>query len=446
LVTSRYRLDSLAAVDAAPTLTVRLLPADDARRLLARRLGPAWLAADRPAAEGIIRRCQGLPLALAIVAAQAAARPSLTRAALGEQLRLATLVGDEPVGDLRAVLSWSYHALSPGAARLFRLLSLHPAPTATAAEFGALGGNDPSPALTELTRAHVIEEIAPDRYACHDLWREYSAEMAAASEPPHERRAALGRLLAHALAGPADLTLLVPLVQRAAAAGFAAEAQQLARTVEAPLRLLGHWDELADAAGAAVGLALDPEAEAGLRYALAEARHRLGDYTEAEKQGRRAAALTASSQLRFAALMLLARIHAATGHHEQALTAANNAIQLETLNPVDQFNAIGWILSTEGRPEDALSLFRDALAAAELRGDRMARAITLHNIGDAHLTCGRHRDAITAFQAGITECRAIRDRDGEIVLLERLAAAYDAAGQQRRARRTRETWTALRRS
>ena len=118
LVTSRNRLDGLAAVDAAPTHIVRLLTAEDGRRLLARRLGPAWAAADPPAVDEIVRRAQGLPLALAIVAAQAAARPALTPAALGEQLRLATLGGDEPVGDLYAVLSWSYRALSPAAAQL----------------------------------------------------------------------------------------------------------------------------------------------------------------------------------------------------------------------------------------------------------------------------------------------------------------------------------------
>ena len=33
--------------------------------------------------------------------------------------------------DVRAVFSWSYRALSAGAARLFRLLGLHPGPDIT---------------------------------------------------------------------------------------------------------------------------------------------------------------------------------------------------------------------------------------------------------------------------------------------------------------------------
>src|SRR5947199_1283010 len=57
LVTSRYRLSSLVAVGAAPTPNVRLLSADDGRRVLAQRLGPAWLAVDPPTIDEIALRC-----------------------------------------------------------------------------------------------------------------------------------------------------------------------------------------------------------------------------------------------------------------------------------------------------------------------------------------------------------------------------------------------------
>lgn len=297
------------------------------------------------------------------------------------------------------MLSWSYHALSPAAARLFRLLSLHPAPTATAAEFSALSGDDPRPALAELTRAHLLQETAADRYTCHDLLREYAADRAELSETPAERRSALGRLLAHAVAGDADLALRVPLVQRAAAAGFTAEAAALVRTVETPLRLLGRWEELAAAAGAVAELPVEPEVEARMRVALAEACFKLDDHR----------------------------------------------VALDTHDGVERYNAVGWILAMEGRHEDALRLYFEALAAADERQDRHGRAVTLHNIGDAHLAIGRHHEAITAFQEGLAVCRAIGDLDGECVLLKRLAAAYDAAGHRRRARRARSDAAALQR-
>lgn len=445
-MTSRDRLTGLATVEAAPTLDVGLLPATDGRGLLASRLGPARLAADPSAADEIVRRCQGLPLALAIVAAQAAARPALTPAALAEQLRLATLGGDEPAGDLRAVLSWSYQALTPTAARLFRLLSLHPASTATAAELGALAGGDPGPALAELTRAHLLDETAASRYTCHDLLRELAAELLAASESPPARRAAVGRLLAHALAEPVDLGLRVALVRRAAADGFATEADRLSLTVEDPLRLLGRWEQLAAAAGAAAELAPDPEAEARLRHALAESHFRLGDLDEAELQARRVTALTSSADLRFATLMLSARVHTAAGRRELALAAASEAVGLDTQDPAERHNAMGWIFATQGRHDDALTQYHQALAAADARGDRQRRAVTLHNIGSAHLACGRHRLAVDAYERGIAECRGLGDRDGEVVLLQRLAAAYDATGRRRRARRARATAAALRRA
>jgi tetratricopeptide (TPR) repeat protein len=193
-----------------------------------------------------------------------------------------------------------------------------------------------------------------------------------------------------------------------------------------------------------VDLAREPEAEARLRFALAEARFRLGDYSEAEKQSRRAAGLTASSDMRLTILMLLARVHAVAGRREQALAVASEATGLDAHDPADRFNAIGWIVATEGRHEDALALYHQALAEAIARGDRLRQAVTLHNIDDAHLGCGRHRLAFDTFQQGIAICRSLGDRYGESVLLERLAAAYDAAGDRRRARRIRASAAALR--
>ena len=38
------------------------------------------------------------------------------------------LTGGDPATDLRAVFSWSYRTLTADAARLFRLLGLHPGP------------------------------------------------------------------------------------------------------------------------------------------------------------------------------------------------------------------------------------------------------------------------------------------------------------------------------
>jgi DNA-binding SARP family transcriptional activator len=205
IVTSRDQLVSLVAAVGARPLVLDLFRAAEARDLLTRRLGEARVAAEPGAVEQIIARCAGLPLALAIAAARAATRPGFPLALLAEELReaggtLDALDGGDPFTDVRAVLSWSYRRLSPDAARLFRLLGPNPGRDMSAAAAASLAGVRPGevrPLLAELTRAHLLTEASPRRYAFHDLLRAYAIEQAHRSESDDDRRAAVGRLLDH---------------------------------------------------------------------------------------------------------------------------------------------------------------------------------------------------------------------------------------------------------
>jgi NB-ARC domain len=136
VVTSRNRLTSLIAGGAHP-LTVDLLSLTDARQMLDRRLGADRVATQPRAVQQIIDRCARLPLALSIVAARAAAHRDFPLTALAEELRdaegrLPALDAGEAASSVTAVFSWSYRQLSDPAARLFRLLGLHPGPDITA--------------------------------------------------------------------------------------------------------------------------------------------------------------------------------------------------------------------------------------------------------------------------------------------------------------------------
>ena len=136
VVTSRNRLTGLIANGARP-LTVDLLTDADAREMLARRLGADRVEAQPQAVQQIIARCARLPLALSIVAARAAAHPAFPLTALAEELRDAegrqvVLDAGEAATSVTAVFSWSYQQLSDPAARMFRLLGLHPGPDITA--------------------------------------------------------------------------------------------------------------------------------------------------------------------------------------------------------------------------------------------------------------------------------------------------------------------------
>src|SRR5690606_2469598 len=128
-------------------------------------------------------------------------------AAVADELRRAKprldgFAGPDPVTDVRAVFSWSYRSLNPSAARLFRLLGLHPAAEIAepaAASLSGLPARAVRPLLAELTRTHLVDEPGPGRYRHHDLPRAYALELADTHDRPAERRAALHRLLDHYL-------------------------------------------------------------------------------------------------------------------------------------------------------------------------------------------------------------------------------------------------------
>jgi hypothetical protein len=116
--------------------------------------------------------------------------------------RLGALSVNDPTSDVQAVFSWSYAQLSAGAARVFRLLSIHPGPDISAPAAGSLAGLLPSQAraaLRELVGVSLITERVPGRYALHDLLRDYAEDRARAGEASTEGRAALHRMLDHYL-------------------------------------------------------------------------------------------------------------------------------------------------------------------------------------------------------------------------------------------------------
>src|SRR6185312_14468111 len=207
IVTSRDQLVGLVATDGAIALALDLLSAADARQLLIRRLGPGPVVAEPEAVDQIITACARLPLALAIAASRAAARPNFPLTAIVTELREATseldpFDGGDRVTEVRAVFSWSYRALGEPAAQLFRLLGLRPGSEiglAAAASLAAIPVGQARSQLTELTRAHLLTEHAPGRYSFHDLLCAYARELTQAHDDQATRDAATDRVLAYYL-------------------------------------------------------------------------------------------------------------------------------------------------------------------------------------------------------------------------------------------------------
>jgi DNA-binding SARP family transcriptional activator len=225
VITSRDQLTGLVAAVAASQVTLNLLSADEARELLAARLGADRVNAEPESTDEIAARCARLPLALATAAAYAAGREHAPLSTLAADLRgsrsgLDTFSTGDPATDVRAVFSWSYRTLSPRAARLFRALGMHPGPgisTSAAASLAALPLARVRPVLAELCRAHLLTANPDGRYACHDLLRAYAGELAASEDSGADRHAALRRLLDHLVhTGHAAAALLNPHRKRLA--------------------------------------------------------------------------------------------------------------------------------------------------------------------------------------------------------------------------------------
>lgn len=187
LVTSTDHLTGLVTEHGAHMLPVGLLRPEEARALLANRLGQARVAAEPDAAAAIADRCARLPAALAAVAAQAAARPTFPLAAFADRLSrpdecLETLDGGADTAGLRRMFLACYRELGAGSARLFRLLGSRNSGAITAAEAAGLANVPLGRAralLAELARMHLVTEHAPGQYSCHRLLRAFAAGLTA---------------------------------------------------------------------------------------------------------------------------------------------------------------------------------------------------------------------------------------------------------------------------
>jgi DNA-binding SARP family transcriptional activator len=200
IVTARSRLGTLAG---ARLLHLDPLPPEDATEMLCRIVGRERVAAEPAASETLISVCGRLPLALRIVAAKLATRPTwsvsvVTKAVADERRRLDELAVDDLA--IRASISPSYEALDQRERRAFRRLGLLEATEFAEWVIAALIGEpDASEAVGVLVDKSLLTPIGADgteepRYELHDLLRDYVVEKLD-DEPEDDRAAALARAL-----------------------------------------------------------------------------------------------------------------------------------------------------------------------------------------------------------------------------------------------------------
>ena len=495
VVTSRARMAGLAVGEGAHLLTLDLLAEDEARQLLADRLGTRRAAAEPGAVSELISLCTRLPLALAIAATRAAENPGFPLSALAAELRDAAgrldgLDAGDAVSSIRTVFSWSYQSLQPPVARMFRLLGIHPGPDVTAPAAASLAGI-PVPearrALQELAAAYLLTEHFPGRYAFHDLLRAYAADQARAADSDDDLLAAGGRVLDHYLHNAhaaalllnpsrepvtlsprrpgvtpehlvshqqalawfgAEHQVLLAAINMAAQTGFDSCAWQLPWAMTTFLDHRGHWHEYAAIQRIALAAATrlgDTTGQAAAHRLLAHTCARLADYGQARAHlaeclglyrqlGDRAGEARSHQTLSWVAERQ-ADFGDALDHAEQALAVFcsidDQAAQASALNNV------GWCHALLGDYQQAQTFCGQALTRHRELGDRHGEAHTWDSLGYAAHNLGNVTEAVACYQHALAIFRDLADRFSQADTLSHLGDAHLAANHRQK---TRNAW------
>jgi tetratricopeptide (TPR) repeat protein len=476
VVTSRSDLTGLVAADGAQPIMLDVLSDTESRELLQRRLGPERLAGEEAAAAQLTRLCARLPLALSIAAAE------LDAAAASLQELSALDTGDAATS-IRAAQSWSYASLSADAARMFRLLALHPGPDIAPPAAASLAGTKQQQAgeiLRALTSASLLNERVPGRFAFHDLLRSYATELIRADQDDARQRAAFHRLLDHYLhtaSHAADLSQLYrdplplrpprrgsspeqfaddgtalawfraehenlrALIARAAADGFDAHAWQLTCTLAPFISRSGRWRQPDWSTTLTTALAAaqrhgDLSGQARVHWELGLIRLRNRGYDDSLSHlsvaldlYRKLGDISGQAHIHLGLAEMFDRQHRgpdATQHAERALglyrQAGNRIGEAEALNDA------GWYAAKAGDHQHALSYCEQGLAQYRELGSRPGQASTSDTIGYIRLQLGDHQEAIAAFDRSLSLLRRLADRPHEAVVLTHLGDARLATG------------------
>ncbi|MDS1270748.1 tetratricopeptide repeat protein [Lipingzhangella sp. LS1_29] len=427
VVTSRSSLSGLSVRDGAHRLTLGTLAEPEAAALVrAVTAGYRREDGEEKLAE-LAQLCARLPLALRIAAERAAMRPHMHLDELIADLRDESALWDalsvedeEEAGAVHSVFAWSYRALPADAARMFRLLGLHPGPDLGLGAAAALAGVCTRQArrqLDVLVGASMLEQAVPRRFELHDLLRAYAVDQVQQEELPEERTAALRRVLGWYLhtadaaqrwirpdeehvpelmplddgVEPLDFTsreealdwahqeqdTFLPAVRAAAEAGLDRHAWQLAAVV---------WNAQAPSVPVAFWL---PIGEVGLRSA-----RRLGDEW--------AQALLLEN-MGFDAVQAH-RTELAREYHEGALALRRGLG--DRRGEADSLNALGLVQMRTGDRDGAAEHLGQAIAAfGDLEEDHW-QAVARANLAEVHYLAGHLEEAHDGIIAALATHRA----------------------------------------
>ncbi|MDH6117912.1 transcriptional regulator with XRE-family HTH domain/tetratricopeptide (TPR) repeat protein [Kitasatospora sp. GAS204A] len=374
VVTSRR---TLAGLEGVQRVELGALTQQESTSLLRAVVGAGRVDAEPEAARSVTESCGHLPLALRVAANWAATRTNWSLQ------RLATRLTDEDrrldslsAGDLRvnSAFSLSYSRLAPGAARLFRLLSLVPGADFSAPLAAVLAGVSLPVAedvLEELLEAGLLMTYRQDRYRFHDLLRLYARSQHRLVDGEQESAAARSGLRSWLLD-----TVVV------AGRGYGPD----------------HGAPVPDPRGL---LVLEDRGQA-LHWIKAESDNWLAAFREAAKGGEHARVDAVSGAMR-----LISDDWVSWGHWVEIFERAARAAAAlgDAVREASHRNDLAWAYWVcENRHDDAITAATCALALAEACGDlvQQARAhvrlsVMQHAVGDASAAADSCRRAMDLF-------------------------------------------------
>jgi DNA-binding SARP family transcriptional activator len=445
IVTSRRRLSDL---DTANTLSLDVLPPEQAQALFTRVVGPSRSAAEPDAVAEVLRLCGYLPLAIRIAASRLRTRPSWTVAHLvgrlrDEQRRLSELaVGERSVA---AAFTLSYEHLTADQQRLFRLLGLVPGPSFDAYVAAALLDTDVTEAdrlLEDLVDAHLLQSPEPGRYRFHDLLRDHAR---AIPEQVTHLRVASNRLLDYYLA-----------VTRQVAELIAASRKQVTL---APCYPPKHIPVLSDRIEA---VAWCQREHANLVAAIGYAAHRgwhvhtwqlahtlwhyfdirflVEDWITTHRMALAAAESIGDDEACADTLQHLACAYNDAGEFTAALDTYADALVLyrkigDQRGEANALHNMAMTAERIGRAPDALKYIEQCLALRRSIGDPWNEAHTVNILGVVHQRLTNYEEANFQYQIALNLYRSVGDTWGESMTLSNIADILRLRGQHAEALR-----------
>jgi DNA-binding SARP family transcriptional activator len=474
VVTSRERLTDLVGQMAAHRLVLEPLPEDRAIELLDHIVKRQRVSNEPDAARDLVVICGRLPLALCIAAANLADRPQLSIARYVAELlvedRLAALRVDNGGIELRSTFDMSYAALTPSVQQTFRTLGLIPGPDFTSATAAAMCGISPEAMnrrLGRLANAHLVQRHGPDRFAFHDLLREYARHKATDVD-----QAALGRLLDHyvercravaqsvypqLLRLPSDRTPgtpapaalewlhaelpnLVAACVHASAHGPHRVAWLLADALRGYFwqrRNTLDWRIVADAAASAAETTGDPAARTAVQLNLGQLHYCLRDYPQAVAYYTSALAFARSAAWRRAestVLGNLASVHADSGDLRQAAENFGAALVIHREvgflpGEAVTLGNLGQLKAYVGNLAEAAALFVQALALHREQRSVAGQAVILGNLSEVEIQLGHLDEAGPLAREALDLARRAGRLDAETLALTHLSAVHRGRGE-----------------